>query len=32
MAACGSDFTVAVTEDGELFAWGAGEVLAPLLP
>ena len=23
MAACGSDFTVAVTEDGELFAWGA---------
>jgi len=22
MAACGSDFTVAVTEDGELFAWG----------
>ena len=24
MAACGSDFTVAVTEDGELFAWGAG--------
>ena len=24
MAACGSDFTVAVTEDGELFAWGDG--------
>ena len=24
MAACGSDFTVAVTEDGELFAWGEG--------
>ena len=24
MAACGSDFTVAVTEDGGLFAWGAG--------
>ena len=24
MAACGSDFTVAVTEDGELFAWGNG--------
>ena len=25
MAACGRDFTVAVTEDGELFAWGDGE-------
>ena len=25
MAACRIDFTVAVTEDGELFAWGAGE-------
>ena len=24
MAACGRDFTVAVTEDGELFAWGEG--------
>ena len=24
MAACGSDFTVAVTEDGELLAWGDG--------
>jgi len=24
MAACGWDFTVAVTEDGELFAWGDG--------
>ena len=24
MAACGSDFTVAVTEDGELFACGQG--------
>ena len=24
MAACGGDFTVAVTEDGELLAWGAG--------
>jgi alpha-tubulin suppressor-like RCC1 family protein len=24
MAACGSDFTVAVTEDGELLAWGEG--------
>ena len=24
MAACGRDFTVAVTEDGELFAWGDG--------
>ena len=24
MAACGSDFTVAVTEDGELLAWGNG--------
>ena len=24
MAACGIDFTVAVTEDGELFAWGDG--------
>ena len=24
MAACGEDFTVAVTEDGELFAWGEG--------
>ena len=24
MAACGDDFTVAVTEDGELFAWGDG--------
>ena len=26
MAACGSDFTVAVTEDGELFAWGEGRL------
>ena len=24
MAACGVHFTVAVTEDGELFAWGEG--------
>ena len=24
MAVCGRDFTVAVTEDGELFAWGDG--------
>ena len=24
MVACGDDFTVAVTEDGELFAWGDG--------
>ena len=25
MAACGGDFTVAVTEDGELLAWGEGD-------
>ena len=25
MAACGDDFTVAVTEDGELFACGQGD-------
>jgi len=24
MAACGRDFTVAVTEDGELLDWGEG--------